>query len=408
MSLGGLKTMVHASLAELGPCWDDVLPDGLPEDLDISKFSLRDIDDDPTSRESLFDRPGNQALFKKYIDAIWDLLFGGPPSDESPVTRCRRNDSCSPRVTYKNGCRFSPKLAHQYLKRTKALEDANLRSFLETCGVPPRAWQVVLLRYRPLGDLDRNIRIQRGQVIVANPQAKQRDLELYAAFWCLPPQLSPSFIFGLGVIRPIVIRLLERLGEPTAEHKSYVFVRSERKAAGSYVLSPSNVNQVLRESDFKAEVRPLRHVAIGILKRHFPHLMRPSDEGRSPLDKQAQHSPRIHADHYARDEIQRSTGSTVIDSEQQMAVSHGLQHLYELIPSYDLIRSQASTNMLHALWTARDLVERKNPGYDILSKNTQSERKTYVDSIACRIPFLPFLRERVSVSVAIWFFRKSS
>ena len=210
-----------------------------------------------------------------------------------------------------------------------------------------------------------------------------------------------------------MIWLLERLGEPTAEHKSYIFVHSEHKTASLYVVSPSDVNRVLQESDFDAEVWPLRHMSIGILKQHFPHLMRPSSgAGRSPLDEQAQHGPQIHANNYARDDIQWSTGSTVVDSERQMAVSHALQYLYELIPSYDLIRpqhsDQALMNVLHALWTARGLVERKNPGYDILSKNTESERKAYVDSIACHIPFLPFLGKCVSVSVTFRLFHKST
>ena len=60
---------------------------------------------------------------------------------------------------------------------------------------------LALLQYCPLGDLDRNIRIMHGgQVVIANPHTKQWDLELYTAFWGLTPQLSPSFIFSLGVI----------------------------------------------------------------------------------------------------------------------------------------------------------------------------------------------------------------
>lgn len=78
MSLVSLKTMVHASLAELGPCWDDVLPDGLPKNLDMSNFSLQAIDDDPTSRKSLFDRPGNQAFLRSTLMPFGIFCLVGP------------------------------------------------------------------------------------------------------------------------------------------------------------------------------------------------------------------------------------------------------------------------------------------------------------------------------------------
>jgi hypothetical protein len=398
LTLEHMRQTAQSALSELNLCWHDVLPDGLDPLLHFSSFSLQDVEDDPASPQSLFDRTDNLAVFGKYIDAIWNLLIGNPQSKSTAAARPRRNGRGSPRITYQDAERLSPKKIRQFLELTFALQLAHIRAFLFVCGIPPRAWQVALLLFRRLGDIMRNVRILPNcQVVVSNPEAKQSDLAVFGAFWALPPQLALSLVFYLGVIRPLEIRLLEYLNRGTAEHKAYIFVHMKEMRNHSCVLRPCDVNQVCRESDLNVEVRPLRNITIGIIKRHFPHLNRPSRLNQSPLDGQAQHGPWLTITRYARDNM-----PTHLD-EKQLAVSYSLQYLWGIVLPNDLTQfiagdgSNARKSSLHALWTARNLVEQSTPGYGMLRQAGVEERKAHAKTLRDEKPFLPFLRAPLSV-----------
>lgn len=359
--LTDLKKCVHQSLASL----DDALTFALPLAADYGLFSLDDISDDIASPHSLFDRTDNLKVFESFIDKIWNALdFGASASSGYPSFRLSAGFTASP----------NKKKKLDVLERFKKVLDASLLALMLTCGVTPRAWQIKKLLYRRSGSSRRNIRLHKnGRIIITNPPAKQSDMAEYTAFWGLVHKLGTALVFYLGVIRPIEIRMLEELQVPVLDYAIYICVDNTKRTTGflrSPLYNTTDVNRLLIKSDFGAETRVLRHVAIGILRQHFPELMRVSKPGDAPGDRQSQHKFFTGLVNYARDETLQGTGGSAQDCEQQLAVSYAIQEIYGLLsttgygPMSNVI-DDIDKYKNYALATARLLVAKQDPGYSL-------------------------------------------
>lgn len=400
IELTELRNIVHSSLADLERYWSEVLPGQLQYD-HFQSFSVRDIKDNPGSSDSLFDIPENVSLFAEFVEKIKGCLLKPRPSSRPFFTSDSefepdraRNTLPPPSLVTASSTKINRKKCTEYLERTLRLQAVILLLLVLTCGITARAWQIATLQYRTTTNSLRNIRLYKGELLVTNPQAKQNDQRMYAAFWVLPPTLAKFLLLYLGVIRPIQIWILETLHIPAEQHKSHIFAHMTTRNKQSYLFSMTDVNNIVRKSDLKMELRPLRHAQIGIVKRHFPDLMRSAQSGESPCNRQSQHTGQTTRQCYAIDEMEHVTGYSTENCQEQLAVSHAFHYLWCLIPSYAKIRAPFlerdwDKNRMHALWVARDLVMGAR-GYNLgmLSKENLVNR---VNDILLRRPFLPSL-----------------
>lgn len=302
------------------------LQDLLGETINFADIPYDTITDDPTDHRSLFDREDNKKIFQPYIDAVFAALRS--PGDATKV-------SGSSSLVTETGAWQTCKV-RRFLVTSEGFQDALLIVFCLICGVPPRAWQAALLAFAPYDELQRNVRLMNGQLVVSNPQAKQMEQLQASAFWGFTTRFRNIFLCYIGVIRPIQLLLLtevDQLKIPTDEHRVHIFVHlTPKRGIGSFVYDGKDVNAVLAATEHGMGLGPLWHVFITIFRRLCPRLL--VDPNRScPLDEQSQHIKTIARGHYALDEIMRSLGQVISEAERQLSVSHTLQVFIGLAPS---------------------------------------------------------------------------
>ncbi|KAG6843948.1 hypothetical protein H0H87_011484 [Tephrocybe sp. NHM501043] len=392
LNLQSLKKAAAKSLKSL----DTAIQDALPSSFDYAQFSLINVKDDFQSDNSLFDRGDNLETLQPFIDELLrEFNVKSRPGSNEPSFVDVRGKSNAKKVD-------------DVLDRFQKISDALLLSFVLTCGVPPRAWQVLRLVFRQDGAFHRNVCVHRnGCVLITNPRAKQRDTCEFAAFWALVPKLGTALLFYLGVIRPIVISILHERSIPAHDQNIFIFARPTRRTTAftliPYEYTTSDLNAMLIRSDFGMETRVLRHVIIAILRQHFSHLMKASNMDDSPGDRQSQHKFNTSLYNYAPDETFQVTGVSTVDCEQQITVSYTIQQFYglnskigdnlEIIHDIDRFRHQA-------LECARLLVLNRNPGYGF-GQMTPAERICKLEDLKAERPFVLRLKRKLSDDVLV-------
>jgi hypothetical protein len=357
----------------------------LVPDMDTLNFQLSDILDAPASSQSPFDHDGNKAIFEPYIKQVRAAL--------------RQSDAMPKDFVWNSADRFSNSGGRKFLNKTQKLLRQILVQFYLTCGVPPRAWQAAGFCFRTSAQNERNLRIiDQKYVTLSNPKAKQRDRTISHSFWALPPHLGKLLVFYLGVYRPIEIEILNGLGLSSSSYETHIFVNAPTPRLGlayspvqghNFVYSPTNVNEHLNASQVLGmEARALRHVFTAILERHFPRLS--SDIQESAITAQGQHSTGVRNQHYARDQVQRSTGLSSTSNFRQLAVSHSLHTFYGFVPhDYENgdsdVSGAMSKNQLYALSTARSLILQ---GDYCVGDGNVKDRKAYVKDLMLKKPYM--------------------
>lgn len=323
VNLSQYQTFVHQESVQLTKALEDLVPF-----LGYSTFSLTNINDNPEDSLSLFHRADNIATFAPYVEKLWAALNG----------TLEPHNACEPLFTKDGGIRKTA--ARNWLKTTQIMLNHILVNFCHTCGITPRAWQMVGLLYAKLGLLGRNICLDCAhQVTVGNLKAKQLNQLMSDAFWVLHHQLGKALIFYLGVIRPVEMKLIIQLeGQKDAiqEHSYRIFVHNTPKSAVKLrTYAAEDLNKQLKSVSFAGlamEARGLRVVSKSIYKQHLSHLG--SHAVLVLLERganlQAQHTQQTGDMNYARNDLAEGALVNVSDQNIQYAISKAFQKWFSV------------------------------------------------------------------------------
>lgn len=309
--------------------------------VDLATFKISKIKDDPGRNESPFSQDVNVAYLKPFRNQIWAHL--GHPKYGS--CSC---DTPHPLRVYSANAITRTKNAEKWLEGPRRILEKQLVHFYKTIGIPPRSWQTSELLYEPLGQYVRNLRILRyGLTVICNPKAKQKDKLQYEAFWALPPHLALSFVFYLGVIRPVEIELLQDLKRPNPDLHHYIFVTTQNlRPLQPSIYTAQKINQLLVDGppEHSYESRVYRTVMQSIYDNHICTL-RPqavADIMREGGDGQGQHTQNISDLWYRNDEISLGTGLPMSKRNLQLGISTAFHSWYHFLPSATSWNSHAN------------------------------------------------------------------
>jgi len=285
------------------------LPSRGPNPKLYEKFASHHLTDDLNQQQAVFQQPEN----KSWLDGLVEQAVQG-----SKVLLLKNEQK------------------RALLCREKDILQALATAFLLTCGIPPRPSQVKTLRY----DWDektgspRNLFIVFGLVALGNPEAKQLGQTTRECLWALPLSLGTPVMFYLGVIRPVLIRVLSCLKGEISQYSMSIFVHPF-PVKNSLLWDGAMVNSALQKHmptlPIKFTGTLLRSATTAMLRRHFPSLTNADLSPDSLLDLQSQHRRRTGDTHYGRDfDIPRSLAMTIDRARGYIAVSQAIQKLYGL------------------------------------------------------------------------------
>ncbi|KAK7433753.1 hypothetical protein VKT23_020580 [Stygiomarasmius scandens] len=359
-------------------------------------FQLSGLEDDVDSPESLFSQ--NADYFGTFVTRLRAVLF----SQESAIL-FRKN-------------LLSRKKVAKYLADHEAFQRTLMKVLYVSLGIPPRSFQAAELIYDSHGQLVRCLKIFDGIVILCNPVAKQNGSKQYECFWALRDEVAKYLLFFIGVIRPVVISLLEHpvinSVAPIPELRRFIFVSLRAgnhsfslvavKTKTFYCFKGTEIDSCLQETSLAMDLKDLRQVATGIMRNWFPELSQAysglNDPGvQAPMDRQGQHSRKVCNGFYAVDMYIRGTTFNRAECESQIRVSSAWQNLDIVVqnggeavtkPTINHVDAFAR-NGFRAMEAAKAHVYSKD-GYDLLRSGSTVENISKRSQALIRSK--PFLR----------------
>lgn len=240
-----------------------------------------------------------------------------------------------------------------------------------TCGVPPRGFQFASLQYDlcPQTGASRGLFLIDGNLAIAKPAAKQTGRYRQDCLWFLPPVLSSSMVFYLGIFRPVVIQVLTLLRKEVIHQDTYIFCRTTPRIGSSYSWTGDEISRMLQHhtKHFKIalSVGLIRQLYTALFRQYFPDLCAAGPQEDALVDRQGQHRNYTGQRHYGLiTNIPRSLGIDLTEARKMGAMSQLLHVIFGLRIADERLRLDlerihflpCSKHEAHALDTARVLV----------------------------------------------------
>lgn len=273
--------------------FDQLVPSSLQKDF-RETFLVENLVDDPTCVTSLFKQPLNANYVQGFVDRLQETL-------SKPA--CRNGDR-----SFCSKGHLHAKYMWEWIHDVGVFQDHLVKAIFTNIGVPPRAWQAASLTYNTKGDFIWCLKVIDSYVVLCNPPAKQNFSKQYECFHALPAEAGWFLLFFLGIIRPVVICLLESpMIHQTATVEAlcqFIWVTVDKRTT-YFKWDGIRIDKALKDTPLRLDANDLRHITTGIIRHWFPHLGRAWDDLRNPtttsaLDRQGQHSGKVSRLFYGR------------------------------------------------------------------------------------------------------------
>jgi len=274
------------------------------------------LHDNCLSEISFLSTPDSKKIFEPLVSRLWDKL--------------------SEELFYINGDGvLNLNNAESWLQKEQVLLGDIARAINLTCGEPPRAFQLLDLRYQKFGNLTRNLYLSGGVPVIAWLKRKgQWRNHYHNSLWALPSAISWPLYLYLAVFRPIAMELLKRLKRLTPYHSSFVFVHTAKVKGQDPRWRTGEYNAVLKSTfsglEFSLNDSMLRQLFHNILLQHLPrsYLCQRSStfRGMQPnatSNRQSGHSHEIAEKHYGR--FLSVMGFSFSEVDRCFGISQGIQ-----------------------------------------------------------------------------------
>lgn len=150
------------------------------------------------------------------------------------------------------------------------------------CGISFRGWQLSSIFFDCSDEVDRNVWILKdGTIIVANPKAKQRNMDRFPTLLAFPKCMSKHIAFYLYVIRGVACDLLKLSNVDASLHSICLWVQSNKiKKSKIQPATPwtglhiSKIVQAFTQKVMGVSLSPLtiRQAAQAVFRDKFPCL----------------------------------------------------------------------------------------------------------------------------------------
>jgi len=344
----------------------------------LMSFDVHAIEDDPTSDKSFIRTAAATEVFAPMRSAIWKHLTSDGLIDLNH--------------------RIDRQKAEVWLHQDQVVLELILTSFSLTCGITPRPMQMAFT-FMKIGDTPRNLYIIGEYVVIAfpRPKNKMKGQNRTAGLWVLPIDLAKPLLLYLGVIRPLSIKILDKVGWSHPYHDTHIFVHNGKNKYGLW--DGSHINTIIHTRlaaavGLAADALDLRQIFQTISKKHFSFLLerpRGRDQGPSPLNAQADHTNIVAICNYAVEQVRApaSFGFSSELSDRFFLCSHTLQAAFGLAGVPQKLNTVLSGMQIHideenrriAMDQARFLICRE---YHIMEGSVEEN----VKNISDKKPFL--------------------
>lgn len=346
---------LHAA-SDMAQSVKDLLPEGAEDALHT--FDFRQLKDNYADHSSIFNQEQNKKWIEPIVEHVSKLLFRYGESRHSIMQR--------------NG-QLNQANARKWLEKGESVPAGALSHTAITCGVCLRPSQFKHLQHDSTKHNGkwRNLFMIDGLPALGNPEPKQVDRDSQECLWTLTEMLAHPFLFYLGVIRRLIIQVLERLGLPNDVHSTHIFVHSTPKRRKDHALfwTGSEVNKAIQrytdDIPILLTAGLLRKLTTAMFSAHFPELFRDHEESPDPVDNQGQHTRKVRQLHYEHIlSVPPALNMSISKARQYIAVcqitqsifkmarvGEGLDHVLEASRVFSRVRNDRI-----ALLTARHLV----------------------------------------------------
>ncbi|KAJ3979457.1 hypothetical protein F5890DRAFT_1558706 [Lentinula detonsa] len=341
---------------------------------------------------SIFEQGGNEEYLQTFVDPL-KLRLTGPNGNGADRTLSL-------------GGRLNIKEVWAWIADTMEFQEHLVKGLLPSIGISPRAFQAACFSYTSGQHFVRCLKIVDNHTILCSPLSKQDGTKQYECFFALPAEIAWFLLFFLGVIRPMVIFLLESpsIHDSSAveDLRQYLFVTVKKSQRAPYRWSGADIDRCLRDSSLHLDANGLRHVTTGIIRHWFPHLAcaysnQLNQASTSPLDKQGQHSSKVSRMFYARTTYVNSTSFNESEFHSQIRISQAIQKLDDIVENGGRAVRPKNINAVDAItrngWramaVARSFILSRNPGYDIAHAGDQNDIQKRLKVL---LEIKPFLR----------------
>ncbi|KAJ3531720.1 hypothetical protein NMY22_g8034 [Coprinellus aureogranulatus] len=218
-------------------------PEALAE---LSNLTVASFDDNITSTDSLFTRPRNIALLKRYITLL----------EESSAADSGWSAS------------YPSLLGDFHTVLSQGIMIPN--------GIGMRSFQLAGLKFSAVGPLPRSVYVESGMCYVGKPEAKQRfnTKKYYDAYWQLDGRIGLALLLYGGLFRCIEAKRFAQTPAQFAPISPFIFVKLSTDKEDAHVFTRwtgSDVNRSMMgiTSPLKAEARVQRHFSQGLIQRYL-------------------------------------------------------------------------------------------------------------------------------------------
>jgi hypothetical protein len=280
--------IAKGTVADLSNLCSALLPARMT--MDDLEFDICSIKDDCVSKDSFLLTPDSKEIFDPLVERVWkELMRSGLEEGED-------GDLDEAEV-------------EEWLGLEQEMLKGLSKMVVFTSGYPARAFQLIDLRYQWFGNRGRNLFQSGGVPVLAWPKQKGAWRKgVIQSLWALPAAaLKPLYLY-LAVVRPITIRLLKKMGRPTAYHASYLFVHSHADAGEDPRWTTGHFNLVLSQAfpnpkdpgGFQLHDRGMRQLFHAIIKQHLPMLFLSTSMSSKAVDRQGCHRAAVSSSRYGQ------------------------------------------------------------------------------------------------------------
>lgn len=309
----------------------------------FSDFHLTQLSDDLGNQKSIFRQRENAELLQSKQNTIKELLFCSFGDKEEDIYR--------------------------WLQGNDRLLFLFMASIVITCGIPPRAFQFASFQFDQCykTGAGRGLFLIDGCLAIGKPVAKQSGKSRQECLWFLPPLLSSSLVFYLGILRPIVINCLTVLRKDVTHQHTLIFCRTVPKTGGSHSWNGEELNCQLKlhtsNLAVALSVGVVRQLYTAFFRQYFPGLCDAGPQEDALVDRQSQHRFYTGKRHYGQvvGNVPQSLGIDLTEARKLGAISQLLHIVFGLAPPNEDWRAlledshflPITRNDLHALCIAR-------------------------------------------------------
>jgi hypothetical protein len=312
-------TVAKQTMAKIRPALEKMLPTGFT----FPAIPVESVRDD-FSVTSVFEQEHNRAIFDPTFTRLLGALLSPGEANHGLVSASGE---------------LRPDAAKSWLALEQIVLALIVSGFSMTCGNPPRDWQYGRLRFAPTARLIRNFFIVNGTPIFANPEAKQMDQQFLPNLWAFPPAMVMDIFLYLAFVRPVALRIMEKLHMDVSFHQSYVWSHSiyQHRREHQQQWSGTDVNAAITKNvagplNVKANMGRLRQMVTAVYKFFVPQLFDAAFR-TGGVSKQGQHTPYTERIHYGFVlNIPACLEMDLSEANRLFAISRIWQALFDMAP----------------------------------------------------------------------------